>query len=77
MFVSEKPVDFFRTLYFRPQTLQCLSGYAVVSRDFCKVYSYHDALPSHQLGRSHSPQMLMHSPVLTILVQYVCMYLYS
>ena len=27
-------------------------GYAVVSRDFCKVYSYHDALPNHQLGRS-------------------------
>ena len=32
-------------------------GYAVFSRDFCKVYSYHDTLPNHQLGRSHSSQM--------------------
>ena len=30
-------------------------GYAVFSRDFCKVYSHHDALPNHQLGRSRSP----------------------
>ena len=39
------------------QILSDIPGYAVVSRDFCKVYSYHDALPNHQLGRSRSPQM--------------------
>ena len=41
------------------QILSDTPGYAVVSRDFYKVYSYHDApLPNHQLGRSRSPQML-------------------
>ena len=25
--------------------------YAVFSRDFCEVYSHHDAVPNHQLGR--------------------------
>ena len=36
---------------------QITPGYAVFSRDFCKVYSYTDALPDHQSGRSRSPQI--------------------